>query len=436
MTAARNAARKTARKTARAYLPAAIILAFGLLACGLLSPNQPVQSPTQMPVTPTGLIEHSPTRTPVPDNAQTPDPSPTPARHLEPTAAVSESPAGRLPMAVYYLATDAALVEQVWRFDPDGVSATQVTFTPGGVSAFDVTAAGSRLAYITGNQLVIQELSTGSTRIVVDGEPDDGSEGWSYSRRIDTPCWSPDGSTLAYGHNGLNLYGLTAGGIRPVLANRVVDRSGFPFPEILFRPDRWSPDGTAILVDVGFYEGADKAIYNLEEDRNIEFSRADQTTICCSSAWAADSSYVLLAGYSYGGSSSELWRMDAFTGDGSVLVPSDAGDSTFDFVDWPHALDGRLQYFYANIPAAPPTTPPLVMVQSGLDGVTGRTLLRPETMFLLDALWAEDGSLAVGVQSPPGGPTWPAHGPLVAIYTDGRPIWPLAPDGRQPRWGP
>jgi len=339
-------------------------------------------------------------------------------------------------MAVYFLARDTAQVEQVWRMDPDGTTLDQITSQAEGISAFDVTSSGRRLAYITGNQLVLQELNSGTTRVLVNGEPDDGSDGWNYSHRIEAPRWSLDGRTLAFGSNGLNLVDLETGEIRPVLANRVVDREGFPFPEALFRPDRWSPDGTAILVDVGFYEGAGKAIYNRTEDRTIQFLRPDQTTMCCSSAWAADSSYVLLAGYSYGGSSSELWRMDASTGEGTLLVPSEAGDGTFHFVDWPLALDGRLHYFYANIPEAPPTTPPLVMVHSSLDGVTGRAPLRSETMFLLEALWAPDGSTVVGVQPPPGDPTWPPHGPLVAFYTGGRPAWPLAPDGRQPHWGP
>jgi len=355
---------------------------------------------------------------------------------LEPTSAPEQSSTGRLPLAVYFLARDTALVDQVWRMAPDGTTLDQITSQAGGISAFDVTTAGHRLAYITGSQLVVHELSSGSTRVLVSGDPDDGSDDWNYSRRIEAPRWSPDGRTLAFGLNGVNLYDMENGEIRTVLANRVVDREGFPFPETLFRPDRWSPDGTAILVDVGFYEGADKAIYNLDEDRYIEFVRPDQTTMCCSSAWAADSSYVLLAGYSYGGSSSELWRMDASTGEGTVLVPSDAGDGTFHFVDWPHALDSRLHYFYANVLEAPPTTPPLVMVHSGLDGLTGRAQLRSETLLLLDALWAADGSLVVGVQPPPGDPTWPPHGPLVAIYTDGRAAWPLAPDGRQPLWGP
>jgi hypothetical protein len=339
-------------------------------------------------------------------------------------------------MAVYFLAAVGSSGEQVWRAAPDGRTLDPITAQEGGIRDYDVSAAGQKLAYVTGNTLVVQELVDGSTRVLVNGEPNDGSEAWAFTHQIEAPRWSPDGRTLAYGQNGLNLFNLDSGHNQVLLANRVVDRGGAPFPEILFRPDRWSPDGKAVLLDVGFYEGADKAIYRVEENRTIEFVRPDQTTLCCSSAWAADSSFVLLAGFAYGGLSSELWRMDASTGEGTLLVPAETGDGTFQYVDWPHSLDSRLHYFYANLLEAPSTTPPLAMVQSGIDGITGRVPLRSETMFLLDVLWASDGGLIVGVQPPPGDPAWPPHGPLVVIYADDQAAWPLAPDGRQPRWGP
>jgi len=271
-------------KAARAVLSAGIILVLALIGCGLPLSGEPDQAVPERLATPSSFSPHSPSRTPEPQASPTPLPSPTPAETLEPTPAPEESSSPRLPMAVYFLARDTAQVEQVWRMDPDGTTLDQITSQAEGISAFDVTSSGRRLAYITGNQLVLQELNSGTTRVLVNGEPDDGSDGWNYSHRIEAPRWSLDGRTLAFGSNGLNLVDLETGEIRPVLANRVVDREGFPFPEALFRPDRWSPDGTAILVDVGFYEGAGKAIYNRTEDRTIQFLRPDQTTMCCSSA--------------------------------------------------------------------------------------------------------------------------------------------------------
>jgi WD40 repeat protein len=304
------------------------------------------------------------------------------------------------------------------------------------VSEFDVSAKGD-LAYIANNQLFIWPAGSANRQLIVDGGANTLTDGWAFTQEIRYPRWSPDGATLAYGMNGLNLYTLATGATALALPNEIEDQEGFPFPRNLYAPAAWSPDGRALLIAVGHYEGEDKAIYTLAGGKLVNLTNADSGSVCCSAAWSPDGTAIYTAGYAYGGLSSELWRYDAATGTGTRLIAESASDGTYNFADFPHALpDGSLAYFFGNIPSQPSNNVPLILVRSNSDGVTGRTALRPEKVVLVEALWSTDGSLVVTVQPGPGEPTWPPRGPIVVVFADGRPNQALVPDGRSPRWGP
>jgi len=95
---------------------------------------------------------------------------------------------------------------------------------------------------------------------------------------------------------------------------------------------------------------------------------------------------------------------------------------------------GELAYFHVNQEQfSPEVGIPLAMVRSRSDG-SDRTQVRPEAFRIGDALWAQDGSLAVILGNCCGGP-WQV---LLAL-SDGSPLQVLIEDANAVRdlaWGP
>ena len=75
------------------------------------------------------------------------------------------------------------------------------------------------------------------------------------------------------------------------------------------------------------------------------------------------------------------------------------------------------------------------MVRSAADGVTGRTVLRPESFSNASGfLWAPDASFLIATTYP--APDVYAGGPAKLYYSDGRPALPLVPFAMEMKWGP
>ncbi|HSM70822.1 MAG TPA: hypothetical protein VK851_04705, partial [Anaerolineales bacterium] len=101
------------------------------------------------------------------------------------------------------------------------------------------------------------------------------------------------------------------------------------------------------------------------------------------------------------------------------------------------APDGMLYYFFANVVPDQGfvSRAPVQLVRSAPDGVSDRTVLRPETFALLnEALWAPDASfvLAAVAQSD----DIYMGGQVSMVYVDGRPIVELIPFAQRLKWGP
>ena len=78
---------------------------------------------------------------------------------------------------------------------------------------------------------------------------------------------------------------------------------------------------------------------------------------------------------------------------------------------------------------------PLQIVRSGIDGVSGRTVLSPATFEMMtEALWAPDASFVI-VALAQNEQTWQG-GQVELVYVDGRPRVALAPFGQDLKWGP
>jgi hypothetical protein len=120
------------------------------------------------------------------------------------------------------------------------------------------------------------------------------------------------------------------------------------------------------------------------------------------------------------------------------LIHHTSEDDTLNFAAWPLQLpDGDLHYFFNNMAAFPEAEAPLLMVNAGTDGVTGREPIRSEYWENYEVLWAEDGSLVVAVQPATGvQSSWPRTGPIVVIPASTEPVIPLTAHGYSLRWGP
>jgi dipeptidyl aminopeptidase/acylaminoacyl peptidase len=343
-----------------------------------------------------------------------------------------------LPFSLYFLSNMGDWnTYQVWRLEKDGVTQTQVTAEAVSVDDFDVSPLDGRVAYIVNNQLfIVNPDGSGRTLLVDGGEVNDGDLDYLSTRRISTVRWSPDGARLAFGRNGINYYDAATGTTTLTLPNDLEPLEGiYPYPQALYSPHTWSPDGSRLLVEIGFYEGSTLGVMDAATGAVARF---EGHIACCYPYWAPDSRSVLVGSHWSGVTPAGLWRYNAFTGEKLELIPRISPDETLSFVGWPmERPDGVLQYFFTNTAAPPPGTPPLTLVQSANDGVSGRVQIRQESWDPHEALWAPDGSLVVLVEPYVQEVEPPLDGTIILIDAlDNEPVRPLVVNGYRLRWGP
>ncbi|HMD81738.1 MAG TPA: hypothetical protein VKE92_10550, partial [Anaerolineales bacterium] len=303
-----------------------------------------------------------------------------------------------LPHTLYFLGTDAAGLTQVFQLERDGKTQKQVTSEGVNVGNYGVSPVDGSVAYVVNNQLLLINADGSNRRLLVDGGSVD--ENNPFLNNITNPVFSPNGQTLAYGYKGLNLYSLSAGTSNLVIENQIDDNigGGLLFPTELYWPERYSPDGSRLLITLGYYEGASAAVYDPANGGLVRLSGAEGALICCDAMeWSADGTGVYSASPAAGMFNSGLWRVDPSSGAGTTLFTSNFDSSSFLYADEPYlAPDGQLYFFFAESTDELNSRTPLQLVRSAPDGVTGRTVLRPETFELMnEALWAPDASFVV-----------------------------------------
>lgn len=359
--------------------------------------------------------------TPAVDAGETPEP---------------EAPADALlPHTFYFLGTDNAGLTQVFRIERDGKTQKQLTFEPESVKDYDVSLADGSVAYVVGNQLLLVNADGSDRRLIVEGGAVD--ENNPFLNMLNSPVFSPDGQTLAYGYRGLNLYSVSSGASNLVIENQIEDSGGFPFPKELYWPERFSPDGTKLLITLGYYEGASAAIYDPASNSSVRLIGVEGALICCDeTVWSADGSSIYSASAAMGMFNSGLWKVDPATGIVTTLFASNFDSSSFLYADEPYlALDNQLYFFFAESTIELNSRAPLQLVRSAPDGVTGRTVLRLDTFELMtESLWAPDASFIVVAFAPT--PDVYQGGRAEIVYLDGRPNVTLTPFAQQMKWGP
>jgi WD40 repeat protein len=356
------------------------------------------------------------------------------------TEPVEDSPpelTALLPHSLYYLSSADGENYQVWVLNRNGNTATRLTAEPSGVDEFSVSRADGRVAYITNNQLHVIDINTDQHDVLVDGsELVEETDEYFFTQKISGLSWAPDGKTLAYGRNGLHIYDFTTQLDEHIILNDLEARdSGTLFPRALYSPFQWSPDGSQLLITINYYEAGTLGIYT---PGNVEILKLGEGIVCCHPAWSTDNRSIVIASPFLGFVDSGLWRIDTATGIQTELIPATSPDNTLNYAGWPVVLaNGDLRYFYTNTPSFPTGDVPLLMVNTANDGVTDRTILRPEQWLNYEILWAENGTLAVAVQPVTGEAAgWPRIGPIVLIPPSEDSVTPLGINGYQLQWGP
>ncbi len=349
-------------------------------------------------------------------------------------SATSPAAEALLPSAVYFL-SDRSGNMQVWRLAVDSATLSQLTEVADGVDDYDIAADG-QLAYVSGNQLWLR-TADGEEQVLVDGsaaEPQD--EGFHYSQRISAPRFTPDSARLAYALDGVHVIELDSGEDQHLLVNQLNNNDNdFIFPEELYYPETWSPDGSRLLVSIAFFEGGSLGVLRTGGAEGLVRFEA-QGSLCCQAAWAPDSASVLVASPYAGIVAPGLWRYDAASGAESVLLDASDPDGGFHFVGWPLASGEGLYAFYASSGRLPEGEVPLFMVRSELADVANQTQLRPESFSIREALWAPDGSLALLIENPIVVAEGVTGGTILLVRADGSPAAPLADQAHAMRWGP
>jgi hypothetical protein len=407
-----------------------ILFALTVAAC---APTQ-VAAPANPTIEPAAI----PTQTPTPAIISTisvlmDTPQPTPTQ--QPT-----TPAV-LPAPLYFLAPSGA-TPQIWRIETNGTTRSQITQEAAGVTDFDVSAGDGSLAYVSGNALITADGLGANRSVLVQGPPlaPERDESY-YTAEITKPRWSPDGTRIAYGMNGINLIDASGGAPTALLPNDPIPGPNDPMtqPANLYWPSQWSPDGAHMLIDIGYYRSEGSVgVLNLADNSATALS-SPQGYVCCAPAWAADSRTIFYANPIDGIVPPGMWRTDVTTGEGETLINGIAKDAVLSVSNPFPTIGDSLYYFYAvtKAPRDPSAAVPLSMYRSQSDGVTDQTQLRTDAYVVGEALWTSDasGAVIVDTQAVLESGVYSLQGPLLYLKADGSPAIPLGADGRLLRWG-
>lgn len=416
-------------------LAAVLLLMAVMLACAVPPlPAQVNDAATTVARTMQALTSATPQPSPQasPVVAGTATSTPTSPSVASPSPTSNPNP---LPHSLYFLNNDKNGLVQVFRLGRDGQTLVQITYEPALVDTFDISPKDGSVVYVSNNQLLWVDSNGAGRRVLVDGGPVDDSH--RLTNTVGTPVWSPDGTTIAFSYDGLDFYTLSTGAVNKVLENKIDTSAGFPVVGELYSPSRYSPDGSILLINIGFNEGGTFGIYHPSDNTLLRFKRPEGGIVCCNVDWVPDGSGLYASSSTIGMIESGLWYINAADGNVTTLLPGSAPDGTYNFAMAPQVgSDGKLYFFFNNLPVIPVTShTPLVLVRSGSDGVTGRTQLKPDTFENInEVLWASDASLAVVAFAPVQDVV--QGGQAEIVYPDARPNVLLASFAEQLHWGP
>ena len=295
------------------------------------------------------------------------------------------------------------------------------------------------VVYVADNKLMNVNADGSNRSLLVDGGPVDEND--SFMTKLSSPVFSPNGETIAFGYKGLNFYSIISGQSNRVLDDIIDEPSaGLFIPRELYRPELFSADGSKLVITLGYYEGASMAVYYMNGGALVRLVGENRAIICCGDYSLSADGSSLYSGNPFSGMfAAGLWRVDTNTGSVTTLLLGDYDNDPLEVSDNPFiAPDGQLYYFYASVPAATAfdNNPiQLQLVRSASDGVTGRTVLRPEIFsYMNEALWAPDASFVIIANGQNNQIVY--GGAAELYYTNGSPMLSLLPFAQSMKWGP
>ena len=367
--------------------------------------------------------------------------SPSPTEVTRQTEAPITDTVDLLSRPLYFLGKDSQSLNQVYRIERDGKTQIQLTFESVPVTDYDVSRVDGSIAYVASNQLLLANADGSNRRVLIDGGSSADLRG-SYN-----PVYSPDGKTLAYARDGLNLYDFSTGLTNLVLADQPL---GGSLPPEIYVPDKFSPNGTKLLLKVAHPPDSPwtAAIYSISTKTLIQIVGENESLSCCTmyggAEWSADGSNIYAVATTPDSSTpfGVLWKVDAATGAVTTLMAGAAGEGDARLFYLPYkpypALDGQLYFFSAKFAESAGyfRRVPLILVRSKPDDITTNwSVLRADTFELMnEALWAPDAGFVIVALAP----TEDVYdgGQAEIVYLDGRSNVVLTPFAQEMKWGP
>jgi len=367
--------------------------------------------------------------------------SPSPTVVTTQTEVPGTDTADLLSRPLYFLGKDSQSLTQVYRIERDGRTTSQITNETVPVTDYDVSRVDGSIAYVASNQLLLANADGSNRHMLIDGGSSADLRGY-YN-----PVYSPDGKTLAYSREGLNLYDFSTGLSNLVLADQPL---GGSLPPELYVPDKFSPDGTKLLLKVGHPPDSPwtAAIYSISTKTLTPISDGNESLSCCTmyggAEWSSDGSNLYAVATTLDSSTpfGALWKVDAATGAVTTLMAGAAGEGDARLFYLPYkpypAPDGHLYFFSAKFAESAGyfRRVPLILVRSKPDDITTNWfVLRADTFDLMnEALWAPDASFVI-VASAPAEDVYDG-GQAEIVYLDGRPKVVLTTFAQEMKWGP
>ncbi len=382
-----------------------------------------------------------------------PRPTPTaaplpPTETLVPLREPTPPSATLLPRSLYFLSGPEG-AQQVWRLEADGITATQLTDEAEGISDFDVSPVDGALVYVRrgGHELIRTDGSGGNPTSLYTMLPQEDPGSPLVTIAIRAPRWSPDGSQVVFGLNGVNMIP-AGGGERQLLlaSDPPPDPNGGRGGAIRFyHPHSWSPDGKRLLVSVLYFpEGGDLALFDLSTAA-LAVLQSEGGNPCCTPGWSADGSVLFLGNDSFGYVRPGLWQVQVEEGEITMIGGPAAPQTDLPPIvaTYPQpAADGFL-YAWRRESAASLTIDDLMMQPPVLqraplaqaDDPAAWQIVLDDPMRPIEVRWAPDGSGAV-VSVDEGQGMEPDGNALLWVPTDGTALHPLPVQGSSLRWGP